>query len=95
MEDGTMHKKVGTLQVSQLIMRVSIGNTLQVASNPKRGQKKMWDKNPPKDKRTLEEKKPQNIAKVWYFNCKELGHFAKDCEKVRHNCPHKGDLLQK
>jgi hypothetical protein len=43
----------------------------------------MWDKNPPKDKRTLEEKKTQNITKVWYFNRKELGNLAKDSEKVK------------
>ncbi len=78
-----MHKKVGTLQVLQLTMRMSIGNTMQIASGPKRGQKRMWDKNPPKDKRTLEEKKTQNITKVWYFNRKELGHLAKDSEKVK------------
>ncbi len=63
MEDDTMHKKVGTLQVSQLTMRVSIGNTMQVASSPKRGQKRMWDKNPPKDKRTLEEKNHKTSPK--------------------------------
>jgi len=64
-------------------MRMSIGNTMQIANGPKRGQKRMWDKNRPNDKRTLEEKKTQNITKVWYFNCKELGHLAKDCEKVK------------
>jgi hypothetical protein len=42
-----------------------------------------WDKNPPKDKETLAEKKLQDVAKVQCFNYKELGHFTKDCEKVR------------
>jgi hypothetical protein len=75
MEDDSMHKKVRTLQVLQLTMRVSIGSTTQITSGPKRGQKRIWDKNPPKDKKTLEEKKPQNVTKVHYFNCKELGHL--------------------
>jgi hypothetical protein len=35
------------------------------------------------------------LPKFWYFNYKELGNFAKDYENVRHNYPHKGDLLQK
>jgi hypothetical protein len=31
------------------------------------------------------EKKLQDVMKVWCFNCKKLGHFAKDCEKVPHD----------
>ncbi len=45
-----MHKKVGTPQVSQLTMKVSIGNVAQTTSGLKRNHKKKWDKNPPKDK---------------------------------------------
>ncbi len=56
MEDDFMHKKVGTPQVSQLTMRVSIGNVAQTTSGPKRSHKRKWDKNPPKDKGTLIEK---------------------------------------
>jgi len=29
---------------------VNIGSAVQIANGPKRGQKKKWDKNPPKDK---------------------------------------------
>ncbi len=64
-------------------MRVSIGSVAQIASGPKRGQKRKWDKNPPKDKRTPMEKKSWDVAKVWCFNYEELGHFIKDYEKVR------------
>jgi hypothetical protein len=28
------------------------------------------------------EKKPQDVAKVWSFNCEKLGHFVKDYEKA-------------
>jgi hypothetical protein len=28
-------------------------------------------------------KKSRDVAKVWCFNYKELGHFTKDYEKVR------------
>lgn len=52
MEDDSVHKKVGTLQVSQLMMRVNIGSVTNIASGPKRAQKTKWDKNPLKDKRT-------------------------------------------
>jgi hypothetical protein len=49
MEDDSMHKKVGTLQVSQLTMRVSIGSATHVASGPKRAHLKtkglQWKKN--------------------------------------------------
>jgi hypothetical protein len=61
-------------------MKLSIGNEAQITSGPKRGQKRKWDKNPPKDKRTLVEKKPWDVAKV---NYKKLGQFTKDYEKVR------------
>jgi hypothetical protein len=64
MENDYMHKKVGMLQVSQLTTKVSIGNVMQITSGPKRGQKGKWDKNPPKDKGTLVEKKSQGVAKV-------------------------------
>jgi hypothetical protein len=37
----------------------------------------------PKDKGTPMEKKPWDVAKVQCFNYDKLGHFAKDCEKVR------------
>jgi hypothetical protein len=62
---------------------VNIGSVVQIVSGPKKGKKRKWDKNPPKDKGTLVEKKSQDVAKVWCFNYKELGHFAKDYEKVR------------
>jgi hypothetical protein len=52
------------MQALQLIMRVSIGSVAQIASGPKRGQKRKWDKNPPKDKRTPMEKKSWDVAKV-------------------------------
>jgi hypothetical protein len=38
-------------------MKVSIGSTTQIASGPKRGQKRKWDKNPLEEKGTLVEKK--------------------------------------
>ncbi len=78
-----MHKTVGMLQVSQLMMRVNIGNATHIASGSKRAQKTKWDKNPFKDKRTRMEKKPWDVTKVRCFNYEDLGHFAKDCEKVR------------
>jgi hypothetical protein len=56
MEDDSMHKKVGTPHASQLIMKVNIGSAVKTASDPK-GQKRKWDKNPPKDKGTLTKKK--------------------------------------
>lgn len=83
MENDSMHKKVGMPQVSQLTMKVNIGCVMQIASGPKRSQKGKWDKNPPKDKRTLAEKKSQDVAKVRCFNCEKLGHFSKDCKKIR------------
>jgi hypothetical protein len=52
MEDDSVHKKVGMLQVSQLMMRVNIGNATHIASGSKRAQKTKWDKNPLKDKGT-------------------------------------------
>jgi hypothetical protein len=60
-------------------MKVSIGNKMQIAS----GQNGKWDKNPPKDKGTLAEKKSQDVAKVRCFNCEELGHFSKDYKKIK------------
>ncbi len=69
MEDDSMHKKVVTPLVSQFITRVSIINVAWATSSPKRGQKKKWDKNPPKDKGDLTNKKPHDVAKVWCFNC--------------------------
>jgi hypothetical protein len=57
----------------------------QTASDLKKGQKRNRDKNPPKDKGVPVEKKLQDVMKVWCFNCKKLGHFAKDCEKVPHD----------
>jgi saccharopine dehydrogenase-like NADP-dependent oxidoreductase len=62
---------------------VNIGSVVQTASGPKRGNKGKWDKNPPKDKGTLVEKKPWDVAKVRCFRYEELGHFAKYYEKVR------------
>jgi hypothetical protein len=38
-------------------MRVNIESATQIASDLKRGQKKKWDKNPPKDKGIPMEKK--------------------------------------
>ncbi len=78
-----MHKKAITQLISQLITRVSIESVARVASSLKRGQKRKWDKNPPKDKAVLTKKKLWDVAKVRCFNCEELGHFAKDYEKVR------------
>jgi hypothetical protein len=84
MEDDSMHEKVGMSQVSQLTMKMSIRSATQTASGPRRGQKRKWDENPPKDKRaSIEKKKLQDVTKVQYFNYKELGHFAKDCKKVK------------
>jgi len=76
-------QKTRTSQASQPTTRVNIGSVVQIVSGPKKGKKRKWDKNPPKDKGTLVEKKSQDVAKVWCFNYKELGHFAKDYEKVR------------
>jgi hypothetical protein len=50
MEDDSMHKKVRTLQVSQLMVRVNIGSATYIANGPKRAQKTKCNKNPPKDK---------------------------------------------
>ncbi len=77
-----MHKKVVMPLVSQLTMKVTIESVTQAASGSKSGQNK-WDKNLPKDKGTQTEKKPCDVAKVRCFNYDELGHFAKDYEKVR------------
>jgi hypothetical protein len=55
---------------------VHIGSATSTPSGPNK-----WDKNPPKDKITLAKKKSWDIAKVQCFNCKELGRFAKNCEK--------------
>jgi hypothetical protein len=64
-------------------MRVNIRSAAQITSGPKRGQKNKWDKNPPKDKGTLVENMPRDVDKVRCFNYEELGHFAKDYEKVK------------
>jgi hypothetical protein len=85
MEDDSVHKKVGMPLISHLTTRVNIESTTQVTSGPKRGQKKKWDKNMPKDKGTLTKKKLRDVAKVQCFNCEELGHFANDYEKVSQN----------
>jgi hypothetical protein len=82
MEDDSMHKKVVMPLVSQFITRVSIENVAQATSSIKRGQKREWDKNPPKDK-GVSVKKSWDVAKVQCFNCEKLGNFAKDYEKVR------------
>ncbi len=47
--------------MSQLT-KVSIGSATQSASDPKKGQKIKWDKNPTKDKRALAKKKPRDIV---------------------------------
>ncbi|CAK9229181.1 unnamed protein product [Sphagnum troendelagicum] len=86
MEDDSMHKKVVMLLVLQLTMKVSIRSVAHVASGLKRGQKRKWDTNSPKDKGTLTEKKPRDVAKVRCFKCDELGHFAKDYEKEPCTC---------
>jgi hypothetical protein len=65
-------------------MRVSIESATQIASDLKRGQKRKWDKNRPKDKGIPTEKKPWDDAKVQCFNYDKLGHFAKDYEKEQH-----------
>jgi hypothetical protein len=49
--------KARTPQVSQLTTRVNIRSVAQAVSCPMRGQKKKWDKNPPKNKGILAEKK--------------------------------------
>jgi hypothetical protein len=64
MQDDSMHKKVITSLVSQLITRVSIGSVSWATSSLKRGQKRKWDKNPPKDKVALAKKKSWDVAKV-------------------------------
>jgi hypothetical protein len=83
MEDDSMHRKVGTLQVSQL--RGEYWKCGAKHKQPKKGQKIKWDKNPTKDRRVPAKKKPWDIAKVCCFNCKELGHFVEDYKKVGHN----------
>jgi hypothetical protein len=45
-------------------MKVSIRSVAQVTSGLKRGQKRKWDTNSPKDKGTLTKKKPRDVAKV-------------------------------
>jgi hypothetical protein len=64
-------------------MKENIGSVAQTTSGPKRGQKRKWDKNMPKDKGTPTKNKPKDVVKVQCFNCDKLGHFAKDYEKVR------------
>jgi hypothetical protein len=83
MEDDSMHKKAVTMLVSQFITRVSIGSVTRATNSPKRGQKRKWDKNPPKEKGAPMKKKSRDVAKVQCFHCEKLGHFAKDNEKVR------------
>jgi len=73
---------VRTPQGSQLTIGC-IGSVKQTTSGSKKGQKRLWDENSPKDKITLVEKKLWDVTKIWCFNCEKLGHFAKDCEKVR------------
>ncbi len=85
MQDDSMYKKIGTPQALQLTTKVSIRSISHITSGPKKGQKRKWDKNPPRDKGTRVEKKLWDVAKVRCFNCKELGHFTKDCEKVNHD----------
>jgi hypothetical protein len=43
---------------------VNIGNATQITSGLKRGQKRKWDNNPPKDKGTSMEKKSPDVTKV-------------------------------
>jgi len=62
---------------------VSIENVTQAASNLKRGQKRKWNKNPPKDKGAPMKKKLRDVEKVQCFHCEELEHFVKDYKKVR------------
>jgi len=45
-------------------MKVNIENATQTTSGPKRGQKRKWDKNLPKDKRIPTKKKPWDVDKV-------------------------------
>ncbi len=71
------------LQVSQLTMRMNIRSATHTTNGPRRGQNKKWNKNPPKDKRTLVKKQLWDVAKIQCFNYKELGQFAKDCKKVK------------
>jgi hypothetical protein len=54
-------------------MKVNIENATQTTSGPKRGQKRKWDKNLPKDKRIPTKKKPRDVDKVQCFNCDEGG----------------------
>jgi len=69
MENDSMHKKAITPLISQFITRVNIESVAQAANSPKRGQKRKWDKNQPKDKRAPTKKKPQDVAKVQCFDC--------------------------
>jgi hypothetical protein len=57
MEYDSMRRKAGMPLVLQLNKKVNIGNITQIASGLKRGQKRKWDKNPPKEKKTLVESK--------------------------------------
>ncbi len=75
-------QKKSTPQASQLTTKMNIGSVAHITSGPKKGLKKKWDKNPPRDKRTMAKKKLWDVVKVWCFNCKKLHHFTKDCEKV-------------
>jgi hypothetical protein len=79
-----MHKKAKMPLVTQLTIKVNIKSVAQTASGLKKGQKRKWDKNPPKDKGISVEKKLRDVTKVQCFNCNKLGHFAKDCEKEPH-----------
>jgi hypothetical protein len=49
--------KARTPRVSQLTMKVNIISVAQVVSCPMRGQKRKWDKNPPKNKGIIAKKK--------------------------------------
>jgi hypothetical protein len=63
MEDDSMHKKARTSLVTQLTTKVSIKSATQIASGPKRSQKRKWDKNPPKDKRIMVKRSCEMLLK--------------------------------
>jgi hypothetical protein len=81
MEDDSMHRKMGTMQILQLT-KVSAESIVQTMCGFKGSQKRKWEKKPPKDNLGCPQK-TNHVAKVKFFNYNELGHYAKDHKKVR------------
>jgi coenzyme F420-reducing hydrogenase gamma subunit len=82
-EDDSMHKKVGMLQVSQLIMKMSIRNVVQTTNGLRRGQKRKWDKTPPKDNMILAKKEATRCHQNLMLQVQRIGSLCQGLQKCK------------